>query len=244
MQAEAPYRNNPDDISSFYVQGKDQTMVPLSNLVKLRNTTSSPTISHYNLFKSVEVNGSPAPGISSGQAIQEMESIAARVLPRGMNFEWTGISLEEIESGNLAILIFALGLLFVFLVLAAQYESLLDPLVILFAVPLAILGAISAQMMRGLQNDVFCQIGLVMLIGLASKNSILIVEFANQLYARGMSHKKAIIDAALTRLRPILMTSLAFIFGILPLSFAEGAGAHSRHSLGTSILEEWFSRPF
>ncbi|MCW5821427.1 MAG: multidrug efflux RND transporter permease subunit [Cyanobacteria bacterium TGS_CYA1] len=236
VQAEAPYRNNPDDIKSFYVQGKDSTMVPLSNLVKLRNTTSSPTISHYNLFKSVEVNGSPAPGISSGQAIQEMESIASRVLPRGMNFEWTGISLEEIESGNLAILIFALGLLFVFLVLAAQYESLLDPLVILFAVPLAILGAIGAQMLRGLQNDVFCQIGLVMLIGLASKNSILIVEFANQLYARGLSHKKAIIEAALTRLRPILMTSLAFIFGILPLSFAEGAGAHSRHSLGTSIL--------
>ncbi|MBC7998966.1 MAG: efflux RND transporter permease subunit, partial [Leptolyngbya sp.] len=154
----------------------------------------------------------------------------------GMSYEWTGISLEEIQSGNLAILIFALGLLFVFLVLAAQYESLIDPLIILFAVPLAVLGALAAQMMRGLQNDVFCQIGLVMLIGLASKNSILIVEFANQLHAKGLSYQKAVVDAALTRLRPILMTSLAFIFGILPLALAEGAGANSRHSLGTTVL--------
>ena len=165
-----------------------------------------------------------------------MEAIAKRVLPKDMNYEWTGISLEEIQSGNLALLIFALGVLFVFLVLAAQYESLLDPLVILFAVPLAILGALAAQMLRGLQNDVFCQIGLVMLIGLASKNSILIVEFANQLHKRGLSYQKAVVEAALTRLRPILMTSLAFIFGILPLAIADGAGANSRHSLGTTIL--------
>jgi HAE1 family hydrophobic/amphiphilic exporter-1 len=165
-----------------------------------------------------------------------MEAIAKRTLPRGTSFEWTGISLEEIQSGNLAILIFALGLLFVFLVLAAQYESLMDPLIILFAVPLAVLGAIGAQMMRGLQNDIFCQIGLVMLIGLASKNSILIVEFANQLHAKGLSYHKAIVDAALTRLRPILMTSLAFIFGILPLAIAEGAGANGRHSLGTTVM--------
>jgi HAE1 family hydrophobic/amphiphilic exporter-1 len=165
-----------------------------------------------------------------------MEAIANRTLPKGMSFEWTGISLEEIQSGNLAILIFALGLLFVFLVLAAQYESLMDPLIILFAVPLAVFGALAAQMLRGLQNDVFCQIGLVMLIGLASKNSILIVEFANQLHSKGLSYHKAIVDAALIRLRPILMTSLAFIFGILPLTFAEGAGANSRHSLGTTVL--------
>lgn len=236
VQADAQFRSNPKDINQLYVRSRAGAMVPLSNLVTLRNTTSAPTISHYNLFKSIEVNGAPVPGVSSGQALAEMEAIASRTLPKGMSYEWTGISLEEIQSGNLAILIFALGLLFVFLVLAAQYESLIDPLVILFAVPLAVLGALAAQMMRGLQNDVFCQIGLVMLIGLASKNSILIVEFANQLHAKGLSYQKAVVDAALTRLRPILMTSLAFIFGILPLALAEGAGANSRHSLGTTVL--------
>lgn len=236
VQADSQFRSNPKDINQLYVRSASGSMVPINNLVTTKNTTSAPVISHYNLFKSIEVNGAPAPGVSSGQALAEMEAIAKRVLPRGSSYEWTGISLEEIQSGNLAILIFALGLLFVFLVLAAQYESLMDPLIILFAVPLAVLGAVAAQMMRGLQNDVFCQIGLVMLIGLASKNSILIVEFANQLHAKGLSHHKAVFDAALTRLRPILMTSLAFIFGILPLAVAEGAGANSRHSLGTTVL--------
>jgi hydrophobic/amphiphilic exporter-1 (mainly G- bacteria), HAE1 family len=236
VQADTQFRSNPRDIGQLYVRSQRGSMVPLNNLVTMKNTTAPSVISHYNLFKSIEVDGSPAPGVSSGQALAEMEAIANKVLPKGMSFEWTGISLEEIQSGNLAILIFALGLLFVFLVLAAQYESLMDPLIILFAVPLAILGALGAQMLRGLQNDVFCQIGLVMLIGLASKNSILIVEFANQLRAGGLSHQKAVVEAALTRLRPILMTSLAFIFGILPLTFAEGAGANSRHSLGTTVL--------
>jgi HAE1 family hydrophobic/amphiphilic exporter-1 len=236
VQADKQFRSNPQDIDQLYVRTDAGKMEPLSNLVTMTRTTSPPTISHYNLFKSIEINGAPQPGVSSGQAIAEMEAIAKRVLPRGTNYEWTGISLEEIQSGNLAILIFALGLLFVFLVLAAQYESLIDPLVILFAVPLAVLGAISAQMLRGLQNDVFCQIGLVMLIGLASKNSILIVEFANQLHKKGLSYHRAVFEAALTRLRPILMTSLAFVFGILPMAIAEGAGANSRHSLGTTVL--------
>lgn len=236
VQADKQFRSNPQDIDQLYVRTAEGKMTPLSNLVTMTRTTSPPTISHYNLFKSIEINGAPVPGVSSGQAINEMEAIAKRVLPRGTNYEWTGISLEEIQSGNLAILIFALGLLFVFLVLAAQYESLIDPLVILFAVPLAVLGAISAQMLRGLQNDVFCQIGLVMLIGLASKNSILIVEFANQLHKKGLSYHRAVFEAALTRLRPILMTSLAFVFGILPMAIAEGAGANSRHSLGTTVL--------
>ncbi|HEY9734011.1 MAG TPA: multidrug efflux RND transporter permease subunit [Drouetiella sp.] len=236
VQADKQFRSNPQDIDQLYVRTDAGKMEPLSNLVTMNRTTSPPTISHYNLFKSIEINGAPQPGVSSGQAIAEMEAIAKRVLPRGTSYEWTGISLEEIQSGNLAILIFALGLLFVFLVLAAQYESLIDPLVILFAVPLAVLGAISAQMLRGLQNDVFCQIGLVMLIGLASKNSILIVEFANQLHKKGLSYHRAVFEAALTRLRPILMTSLAFVFGILPMAIAEGAGANSRHSLGTTVL--------
>lgn len=236
LQADAQFRANPKDISRLYVRSRSGAMVPMSNLITIKNTTAAPIISHYNLFKCIEVNGAPVPGVSSGQAIAEMERIAHKVLPADMNFDWTGISLEEIESGSKALLIFALGLLFVFLVLAAQYESLIDPLVILFAVPLAVLGALSAQMLRGYENDVFCQIGLVMLIGLASKNSILIVEFANQLQGRGLTPYAAIMESARTRFRQILMTSLAFIFGILPLAFAEGAGANSRHSLGTTVL--------
>lgn len=236
VQADAQYRSNPRDISHLYVRSRSGVMVPMSNLVTLHNKTTAPIISHYNLFKCVDINGAPVPGVSSGQAIAEMERIARKVLPQEMSFEWTGISLEEIQSGSLALLIFALGVLFVFLVLAAQYESLIDPLVILFAVPLAILGALGAQMARGYDNDIFCQIGLVMLIGLASKNSILIVEFANQLHARGLSYHKAVLESAHTRFRPILMTSLAFIFGIIPLAIAEGAGANSRHSLGTTVL--------
>lgn len=236
VQADSQYRANPGDISKLYVRSQTGTMIPLSNLLATKNSTSPATISHYNLFKSIEVNGAPRPGFSSGEAIIEMERIANKILPKGTSYEWTGISLEEIQSGNLALLIFSLGVVFVFLVLAAQYESLLDPLVILFAVPLAVLGALGAQMLRGLQNDIFCQIGLVMLIGLASKNSILIVEFANQLHEQGASYEKAIVDAAKIRLRPILMTSLAFIFGILPLAFAEGAGCNSRRSLGTTVM--------
>lgn len=236
LQADAQFRANPKDISQLYVRSRTGAMVPLANLIRTRNATAAPIISHYNLFKCIEVNGAPVPGVSSGQAITEMERIAHKTLPADMNFDWTGISLEEIQSGSQALLIFGLGVLFVFLVLAAQYESLIDPLVILFAVPLAVLGALSAQMLRGYENDVFCQIGLVMLIGLASKNSILIVEFANQLQERGLTPQAAIMEAAKTRFRPILMTSLAFIFGILPLAFAEGAGANSRHSLGTTVL--------
>lgn len=152
-----------------------------------------------------------------------------------MGYEWSGIALEQMESGSKSFILFALGFVFVFLVLAAQYESFLDPFIILLSVPLAMLGALSAQSARGLENDVFCQIGLVMLIGLASKNAILIVEYANQLYERGLSVKEAVVKAATIRLRPILMTSLAFIMGILPLVFAHGAGAASRHSLGTAV---------
>ena len=185
------------------------------------------------LFRST---GSAAPGSSSGQAIQAMEKIAQETLPKGINYSWTGLSLEELKSGGQAPLIFGLGLVFVFLVLAAQYESFIDPLIIIMAVPLAILGALSAQFLRGLPNDVYCQIGLVMLIGLASKNAILIVEFANQLKDKGLSITDAAIKASEERLRPILMTALSFIFGILPLALATGAGAAARQSLGTAVL--------
>ncbi|MBY0545704.1 MAG: multidrug efflux RND transporter permease subunit [Candidatus Obscuribacterales bacterium] len=236
VQADQEYRANPASMSQYYVRSQSGDMIPLSSLITVTKTTSPQNISHYNLFRSTEINGAAAPGYSSGTAMKEMERIAAKVLPLGMGYEWSGISQEEMESGTKTVLIFSLGLLFVFLVLAAQYESFADPLIILFAVPLAMLGALLAQWMRGLQNDVFCQIGLVMLIGLASKNAILIVEFANQLKRNlGLSAEEAVKRAAEIRLRPILMTSLAFIMGILPLVFATGAGAGSRHSLGTAV---------
>ncbi|ARV60536.1 RND transporter [Nostocales cyanobacterium HT-58-2] len=235
LQADAQFRSNPDDIGQLYVRSANNQMVPLSNLVKITPTTAAQTINHYNLFRSIEINGSAAPGFSSGQAIQAMEKVA-EVLPASFGYEWSGITAEELESGGQAPVIFALGLVFVFLVLAAQYENYVDPFIIMLSVPLAILGALAAQSLRSLNNDVFCQVGLVMLIGLASKNAILIVEFANQLREQGLSITKAAIQASQERLRPILMTSFAFIMGIGPLLNPEGAGAASQKSLGTAVV--------
>ncbi|WP_193196791.1 efflux RND transporter permease subunit [Nostoc sp. MG11] len=235
VQADAQFRSNPEDIGKLYVRSANNQMIALSNLVKLTPATGAQTINHFNLFRSIEINGSAAPGYSSGQATTAMEQLAKEVLPASMGYEWAGITAEEKQSGGLAPLIFGLGLVFVFLVLAAQYENYVDPLIIMFSVPLAILGALLAQSMRGLANDVFCQVGLVMLIGLASKNAILIVEFANQLREQGLSLTKAAIQASQERLRPILMTSLSFILGVWPLVNPEGAGAASRKSLGTAV---------
>ncbi|MBW4688049.1 MAG: efflux RND transporter permease subunit [Komarekiella atlantica HA4396-MV6] len=235
IQADAQFRSNPEDIGKLYVRSANNQMIALSNLVKLTPATGAQTINHFNLFRSIEINGSAAPGYSSGQATTAMEGLAKEVLPASMGYEWAGITAEEKQSGGLAPLIFGLGLVFVFLVLAAQYENYVDPVIIMLSVPLAILGALLAQSMRGLANDVFCQVGLVMLIGLASKNAILIVEFANQLRDQGLSLSKAAIQASQERLRPILMTSLSFILGIWPLVNPEGAGAASRRSLGTAV---------
>ena len=236
VQADEQFRSNPEDIGRLYVRSQTQQMIPLSNLVKVVPATGAQTITHYNLFRAIEINGGPAPGSSSGEAIQAMEQLSQQVLPNGLGFEWSGISLEELQSGGQAPIIFALGLVFVFLVLAAQYENFVDPLIIMLSVPLAILGAMLAQSLRGLPNDVYCQVGLVMLIGLASKNAILIVEFANQLREQGLSITKAAVEASQERLRPILMTALAFILGVVPLVTAEGAGAASRQSLGTAVF--------
>lgn len=236
VQADRQFRSKPDDIGKLYVRSSANVMIPMSKLVKLTSITGPQTISHYNLFRSIEINGTPAPGFSSGQAIAAMQRLAAEALPSSMSFEWSGLSLEEIASGGQAPYIFALGLVVVFLVLAGQYENFLDPIIIMLTVPLAVLGAMIAQSIRGLPNDVYCQVGLVMLIGLASKNAILIVEFANQLRAQGMSITKAAIEASESRLRPILMTAFAFILGIVPLVRAEGAGSGSRISLGTAVF--------
>jgi HAE1 family hydrophobic/amphiphilic exporter-1 len=187
------------------------------------------------MFRSAEITGTGAPGVSSGQAIQHMEQMARQNLPPGFDFAWAGQSLEEIKAGSQAGYIFALSILIVYLVLAAQYESWILPLIILLGVPLAVLGALSAQFLRGFANDVFCQVGLVMLVGLAAKNSILIVEFAEQLREHGMSIVDAAIESARIRLRPILMTSFAFILGVMPLALATGAGAAARNSVGTTV---------
>ena len=219
-------------------------MLPLQNVVRVSETTGPQVINHFNLFRSASISGSAAPGVSSGQALLEMERLAGTTLPQGMGFAWSGLSAEEIKAGRQALLIFALAMLLVYLTLAAQYESLVLPFIILLGVPLAVLGALSAQWMRGLANDVFCQVGLVMLVGLAAKNSILIVEFAEQLRERGMSIVEAAIEAARIRLRPILMTSLAFILGVLPLVFATGAGSEARHSVGTAVAGGMFFATF
>ncbi|HXO22151.1 MAG TPA: efflux RND transporter permease subunit, partial [Thermoanaerobaculia bacterium] len=235
-QAASRFRSQPKDIRQFYVRSDGGQMVPLASLVKVTETTAPQVISHYNLFRSSEIFGSAAPGTSSGQAIAAMEALAKRTLPQGMGYDWSGLSFEEIRSGGQSLLLFGLGLLVVYLTLAAQYESFTLPFIILLAVPLAIFGALSAQAIRGLQDDVYCQIGLVMLIGLAAKNSILIVEFAEQLRAKGAGIVEAAIQSARIRLRPILMTSFAFILGVLPLVFASGAGQASRHSVGTAVF--------
>src|SRR5271166_4012246 len=236
VQASQDFRTQPHDIRNFYVRSDTGTMIPLDNLVDISETTAPQVITHFNLFRSAEIDGSAAPGSSSGQAIKAMEEVAKQNLPLGFNYAWSGLSLEEIRSGSQSVILFGLGLLFVYLTLSAQYESFVLPFIILLSVPMALLGALGAQWARGLLNDVYCQIGMVMLIGLASKNAILIVEFAEQLRAKGLSITDAAVQAARIRLRPILMTSFAFILGVLPLVFATGAGAASRNSVGTTVF--------
>jgi len=236
VQADSKFRSQPKDIGQYYLRSDTGKMISLDNLVTVEQTANPQVIPHYNLFRSAEINGASAPGHSSGEGIAAMEALAKRELPNGMTFEWSGLSLEEIESGGKALILFALGLVVVYLTLAAQYESYVLPFIVLLAVPVAILGAIGAQALRGLQNDVYCQIGLVMLIGLASKNAILIVEFAEQLRGQGMSVVEAAVEAARIRLRPILMTSLAFILGVVPLVLAQGAGRAGRISVGTTVF--------
>jgi HAE1 family hydrophobic/amphiphilic exporter-1 len=244
VQADQRFRSNPQALKQLYARSRTGEMIPLEQIVTLKETTAPQVISHFNLFRSASVNGSPAPGVSSGEALREMERVAEQHLPQGMGYAWSGISLEETKAGQQSLYIFGLALILVYLTLAAQYESLILPFIVLLGVPLAVLGALGAQWMRGLSNDVYCQVGLVMLIGLAAKNAILIVEFAEQLRAKGLSVIEAAVEAARIRLRPILMTSLAFILGVLPLVFATGAGEAARHSVGTTVAGGMFLSTF
>ncbi len=236
VQADEQFRRTAKDLSEYYVRSATNQMIPLDNLATLTETSGPQVINHYNLFRSAEIDGSAGPGLSTGQGLDAMQRLFEANKIQGMTYSWTGLALEEVQSAGKAILIFGLGLLVVYLTLSAQYESFALPFIILLAVPTAILGALSLVSLRGLVDDVYVQIGLVMLIGLSAKNSILIVEFAEQLLAQGRTVTEAAIEAAELRLRPILMTSIAFILGVLPLYFATGAGALGRHSVGTAVV--------
>lgn len=254
VQADTPYRDRISSLQGLYVRSsKGAGMTPVSALVSAKQTYTSPIISHYNLFRSLEINGNVKTGHGSGEAIAAMEQIAKKVDPPGVSYEWSGLTLDEIASGSQSALIFALGLVFVFLVLSAQYESFVDPLIVILAVPAALLGALlfmNYRLLMGhlgfpfillagdpsLSQDAYAQVGYVMLIGLASKSAILIVEFANQQLAAGADIVTAAMRGAQTRLRPILMTSIAFVVAVVPLVFASGAGSAARHSLGTVVF--------
>lgn len=236
LQADQSARSNPADISRLYVRNSAGDMVPLSTLGALKPTVGPETISHYNNYPSALINGAAAPGYSSSQAVAAMERTAAATLPRDFGFEWTGITYQEIRAGSIAALVFALAIVFCFLILAAQYESWSMPFMVLLSVPLALLGALLALRLRAMQIDVYSQIGFVMLVGLAAKNAILIVEFAKRRRREGLDIIAAAAEAARLRLRPILMTAFAFILGVVPLMYASGAGAASRQSIGTTVF--------
>ena len=235
-QADKQFRGDRDSILALKVRSATGALVPLGTLVDIRDTSGPSLVQHYNMYVSVPLQGNPAPGVSTGTALQTMEALAQQVLPAGTTFEWTELALQEKNTGNTAIYIFALSVIFVFLVLAAQYESWVLPLAIILIVPLAILAALIGIYFRGMDNNILTQIGLVVLIGLAAKNAILIVEFARQAEAEGKSVVEAAVQACYLRLRPILMTAFAFIFGVVPLVIATGPGAEMRQSLGTAVF--------
>ena len=235
-QADTPYRLNAADIERLKVRSASGALVPLGTLGDVRLTSGPDLVQRYNLYTSVPVQGSAAPGVSSGDALTAMEDLAARVLPAGLGFEWTELAYQERQTGNTAVFIFALSVLFVFLVLAAQYESWVLPLAIILIVPMAVLAALLGVMARGMDNNILTQVGLVVLIALAAKNAILIVEFARQGEERGLNAVDAAVEACRLRLRPILMTAFAFILGVVPLAIATGPGAEMRQALGTAVF--------
>jgi len=238
VQADARFRLRPEDVGNLKVRNARNEMVPLSTMITVKDVTGPAVVNHYNLYPSAEINGAPAPGASSGQAIPLMDQIARRELPAGMGFEWTELTFQQLEASKdlLTKLVFPLAVLFVLMVLAAQYESWSLPLAIILIVPMCMLAALLGVWLAGLDNNIFTQIGLVVLVGLAAKNAILIVEFAKQREDEGVSRFEATVEACQTRLRPILMTSLAFILGVVPLVLAKGAGAEMRVGLGVAVF--------
>jgi hydrophobe/amphiphile efflux-1 (HAE1) family protein/NodT family efflux transporter outer membrane factor (OMF) lipoprotein len=235
-QADAPFRVKPEDVVNMKTRNDEGEMVPLGTIVKVKDVNAPTAVTRYNMFSAADFTGANAPGVSTGEAIKAMEELSAKVLPPGMGIEWTELSLLQIMAGNTAVLIFPLCVLMVFLVLAAQYESWSLPLAIILIVPLCLLFAMLGTWGRGLDNNLFTQIGLVVLMGLACKNAILIVEFAKQIQDSGKNRFEAAIEGSRLRLRPILMTSFAFMFGVLPMMLAQGAGAEMRRAIGTAVF--------
>jgi len=242
IRADAPFRSGPESFSRIYTpapgSGRDgqPAMVPLSNVVSYEWGSAAPSLTRYNGYSAVNIVGNPMPGRSSGEAMAAMESIVENDLPEGFGLEWSGMSYQEILAGNTAAILLALSVVVVFLCLAALYESWSIPVAVLLVVPMGILGAVVFSDLRGLSNDLFFKIGMVTVIGLSSKNAILIIEFAVQQLQHGKTLAEATVEAARLRFRPILMTSFAFIMGVTPMAISTGAGANARHALGTGVI--------
>ncbi len=236
IEADAPFRMGPQDLNDFYTASSSGAMVPLSTVVHTKWTLGSPTLTRYNGYGSIEIVGNAAPGYSSGQAMTTMQDIVRNDLPHGIGYEWTGQSYQEVLSGQQAPILYTLSMVVVFLALAALYESWSIPVAVLLVVPMGVLGSLLLTWLRGLPDDIYFKVGLIAIIGLSAKNAILIVEFAREQQLKGMGLIAATLEAARLRLRPILMTSIAFILGVLPLAISSGAGANSRHSIGTGVI--------
>jgi HAE1 family hydrophobic/amphiphilic exporter-1 len=236
IQSDAAYRANPEELNKVYVRTETNKMAPITEFITLTKTFGPESISRFNLFTSMSVNGSPNKGFGSGEALAAIKEVAAQSLPPGYGFEFSGVSREEQNSGSQAIYIFILSLLFVYFLLSALYESYLLPFAVLLSLPVGLAGTFVFAKIFGIDNNIYMQISLIMLIGLLAKNAILIVEFASTRREQGMTIVQAATEGAKARLRPILMTSLAFIFGIMPLMFATGAGAYGNRSIGTSAV--------
>ena len=236
IQGENAFRLGPESIRSLYTRNQNNEMVPLSTLLNITETTGPDKVMHYNLYPSADINAVPQPGFSSGQAMELMQRMATENLPKQFGYEWSEMALQQELAGNSAVYIFPLCVLFVFLALAAQYESWTLPAAIILIVPMCLLAAISGVFLRGMDNNIFTQIGLVVLVGLACKNAILIVEYAKQQMDAGVERHEAAVEASRLRLRPILMTSFAFTMGVWPLVIALGAGSEMRQALGTTVF--------
>ena len=236
LQADSQFRDSTAAIANLKTRNNTGQMVPLGSVARFSTTTGPYRIPHYNLYSAAEVQGASAPGYSTGYALEQMRTLAARILPEGFGFEWTELALQEVLAGNNGILVFAASVVFVFLVLAAQYESWALPLSVVLIVPMCLLAAVQGLSLRGIPVNILAQVGFIVLIGLAAKNAILIVEFARQGEAQGMDRVSAAVFAARTRLRPILMTSFSFVLGVLPLLFGRGAGHEMRASLGNAVF--------
>jgi len=234
VQALPQYRAKPEDLLKLYVKNEQDEMVPLSAFMEIEKIYGVDQVTRYNMYPSAELNGEAAQGFSSGSAVTAIQEVAKEKLPKGFDIDWAGITRDEVQSGNQAVYIFIICLVFVYLLLTAQYESFLLPLPVILSLPTGIFGAFMFLWLMGLENNIYAQVAMVMLIGLLGKNAILIVEFASIRHKAGLSPMKAAMEGAVVRLRPILMTSFAFIAGLVPLMFASGAGAVGNRTIGAA----------